>query len=394
MRAVFLLLAALPLLAQGLVDPSRLPAGWKTFSRVEGKERLRCQVHSYQPGLTLGFRFQTGYLVEVPMAQYTGEGRWIQIVLRVTPESEDRQPVWLTSRINLPRVPKTKATAQFGGGFLLGEGKYKVDMLLVDAEDRRCLADWDLRAKASKEVRDVGGGLPPGAVDDVGFRRWGRALARRAESASVRHDVSILLHVSSLSPRRFANLRSYDRTVLLNALASMLDRLPVRKVRLTLFSLEKQAEVYHTEDFSSETFREAIDALQRIELGTIDYSVYQNRKGHLDFLSDLLHREMSHSEKTDAVIILGPPARSGDRVPEEDLPARNGAPPIYYAELRTSRRVESVLPDTIARTIKRLGGRRKEVYTPQDFAEAIQEIEKLLEGVSRSGIDVKTPASI
>jgi hypothetical protein len=34
--------------------------------------------------------------------------------------------------------------------------------------------------------------------------------------------------------------------------------------------------------------------------------------------------------------------------------------------------------DTIESTVRKLGGRTKQVYSPQDFAEAIQEVERLL----------------
>jgi hypothetical protein len=262
----------------------------------------------------------------------------------------------------------------------VGEGKYNVEMLLVDGQKRRCIADWSVKAKASKEVREVGAGLPPGAIDDISLRKWGRSpLDLNAQTAEKGHDISILMHVSSLSPRRYGTLRSYDRILLLNALVSMLDRLPLRNVRLTLFSLEQHAEVYHTDKLSPETFAQAVDALESVELGTVDYSVYQNRKGHLDLFSELLNRELAETENTDAVIILGPRAPQGDRVPSEDLPPKAGAPPVYYAELRPWRRVYAILPDTITRTVKRLGGRTKEIYTPQDFAEAIRDMERLLQ---------------
>jgi hypothetical protein len=386
--AFYLLLIAIPLAAQGLVDPAKLPAEWKSFASPEKEDRLRCRVQPQEPSLTLGFSFQTGYRVEVPMSQYLGDGNWLQAVLRVTPEETEREPVWLTSRIRLPRVPETRVTAEFGGGFLVGEGKYEVYMLLVDNKNRRCVADWTVKAKASKEVREIGAGLRPGTIDDISLRRTGRSqLDLAANSSEPGHDISVLMHVSSLSPRRYGTLRSYDRILLLNALVSMLDRLPLRNVRLTLFSLEQHAEVYHTERLSRETFAEAVDALNNVQLGTVDYSVHQNRKGHLDLFSELLNRELSHSETTDAVIILGPRAPQGDRVPAEDLPPKAGAPPVYYAELRPWRRVYAILPDTITRTVKRLGGRTKEIYNPQDFAEAIRDVERLLlEQQSRAGI--------
>ena len=164
--------------------------------------------------------------------------------------------------------------------------------------------------------------------------------------------------------------------LLLSALSSMVERLPVRNVRLTVFSMDKQQEVYHTPDLSMDSFREAMDRLNRLELGTVDYSTLTNRRGHVDLVSELLDREIA--TKPDAVIFLGPVARWTERLVGEELPVQPKAVPTYYVQLRPFRMAHGLQPDTLSRTVRQLGGKTKEVYSPEDFAEAIQALEQLL----------------
>jgi hypothetical protein len=218
-------------------------------------------------------------------------------------------------------------------------------------------------------------------VDDISLRRWRRTPATGGERP---YNVAVLLHAASTMPNRI-RLRNYDRAILMSALVSMLERLPVRNVRLSVFNMDRQTELYHTDELTSDGFRQATDSLNRLELGVVDYSTLKNTGGHIDLLLDLIRREAAATDRPDAIIFLGPWARWSGRVPEQSLPDRSGIPPIYYVQIRPWRLSVGVQPDTISRTVRSLGGRTKEVYTPGEFAEAIQELERLLAAASGSG---------
>jgi hypothetical protein len=380
MLAVLLLLIAVSASGQTLANPTRLPEHWKTFERRPPEKRLSCQIQPLQPQLNFGFRFQTGYVAEVPLRQYAGKGRqrWAA-VMRVTPESEERDPVWFVARMRLAAVPEnTKVSAEFGGAFLVGEGKYRVEMLLVDDQERVCTKSWTIRARLSDEVREIRPGLAPGVADDISLRRSGGRTPGTGETEP-RFNVSVLLHAAATTPGR-VRLRGFDRMLLMSALASMLERLPIRNVRLTVFNMDAQKELFHTEELSTASFRDAAEALNGLELGVVDYGTLQNRGGHLDLVSELLNRELGARDPPDAVVFLGPLARWTGRVADEALPEREGRRLVYNIQLRPWRAARAgLLPDTIARAVRRLGGRTKQVYSPEDFAEAIQELERLLE---------------
>lgn len=361
---------------QTVADPDRIPERWKMFKSDPSFAKLKCRVHPVQPRLNLGFRFQAGYSIEIPMEQYSGTGHWWSVIFRVTPQANERDPVWFVSRRRIPPTNGQKALAEFGGAYLVGEGQYKVDMLLVDDSDRVCSTGWKMRAKLNEEVRNARPGLPPGAVDDLSLRRSRYSPARQT-GEDTHYKVSILMHAASTFPNR-VRLQGYDRMLLVSALSSLLERLPVRSVRLTIFNLDQQKELYRTAELSGSSFQEAIEAVNDLELGTVDYGTLQNRTGHIDLVSDLLHRELAMNDRPDLVIFLGPLGHWTGRVSDEQLPSGN-LPPVYNIQLRPWRYLPSgLLPDLIERTVRRLGGRTKQVYSPEDFAESIQDIERLL----------------
>jgi hypothetical protein len=377
MRALLIFLPVFTAAAQMVANPGRLPDALKSFERARGAAKLDCDIQPIRPMVDWTFRFQTGYRIDLPLRQYSGAPQIVTTVLRVTPEGDEHEPVWLLSRARVPAVPsgRTNVVAEFGGAYLVGEGKFRVDILVADQKGRRCVDDWSIRAKLDDEIREVRPGLPAGAVDDISLRRWRRARGT-TDAPEARYNISVLIHAAAVSPSR-VRMRGYDRMLLMSAATSMLERLPIRGVRLTIFTMDRQKEVFHTPDLSSSTFREAVDALNDLELAVVDYSTLKNGGGHIELLSDLLDRELA--AQPDAVIIIGPLARWSDKVDDADLPERGGAPPIFYVQLRPGRLAVAAQADTIARIVRKLRGRSKEVYTPTDFAEAIQDIERLLD---------------
>jgi hypothetical protein len=381
--SILLLAPLLTASAQILVQPETLPDRWKTFQRASDETKLDCRIEPVRPRLSLSFRFQTGYTVEVPMRQYSGAGHWWSLIVRVSPELAERDPAWLAARVRIPTVPDTKAIAEVSGGYIVGEGRYRVQMMLVDDRDRTCTAEWSIRAKMSDEAREVRPGLPPGAVDDLTMRRW---RIRPLEQQERRYNVSVLLHASAVTPNRMI-LGDYDRMLLVSAMSSLVERLPAN-IRLTVFSMDRQKEIYHSDHLTNASLDDLVESLNELELGTIDYATLQNRTGHLDLLSGLLNREMAGSNPPDAVIILGPLAHSEARVPPEMLQASRTGVPVYYVQLRPWRMLGAYGADTISYAVKLLGGRTKQVYSPEDLAEAIRDIERLL---SRGG---ESPAAL
>src|SRR5882757_7163131 len=130
--------------AQSIVNnPNRLRSAIAQLeSAKEGEQALRCEISPTKPTLNFSFRYQSGYVVSIPMSQYLGSGHGWTMLTRVTPEGGDRKPVYLLSRIPLPRIPKTNVAVNMGGAYLLGEGVYNVRWMMVDDTGRVCRKSW------------------------------------------------------------------------------------------------------------------------------------------------------------------------------------------------------------------------------------------------------------
>src|ERR671928_1551407 len=100
---VCMILAAGAADAQFIVNPARLSERSRNFDWRPDDQQLNCSVAQIRPALNYGFRFQTGYVVRVPMNQYRGTGHRWTILMRVTPENGG--PVYLMSRYGVPDVP-------------------------------------------------------------------------------------------------------------------------------------------------------------------------------------------------------------------------------------------------------------------------------------------------
>jgi hypothetical protein len=296
------------------------------------------------------------------------------MLTRITPEGGDRKPVYLGARIPLPPVPKTNAESSVGGGYLLGVGVYDVRWIMLDDSGRVCRKSWRVDVHPSRADRQVKVAMPPGTVWELGLR-GSRTLPRETGDAPALR-LTILLHAAPLSPRR-THLRPNDMVTLMSTVSSLLERVPARSVRLVLFNLDQQKELYRKEDFLLRDMAQFSQAMTNIELGLVDFQVLQNKRGHVDLLTDLLNREISAQPPGDVVLFLGPEARYFDRVPQESLEKPAGrAPQFYYFQIVPFLRQTAAPPDTIKSAMSRLGGKTMQIHTPGEFAKAIERLEK------------------
>lgn len=375
--SALLLAACAGAFSQRLVETSMLAPELRDFN-ASAASTLNCQVIPMEPRVDFGFRFQTGYFVRVPMNQYLGAGHGWGILTRITPEREGARPVFLVSNFKLPEVPKTNLELELGGSYLLGRGSYKVDWLLLDDQGRTCRKHWTAEAILKGADRDVKLRIPDGAVWDY------TRLAGPRESRTGKYRITVLVHAAPLSFRA-AKLRPYDRAMLLGSLATLLESIPAKSVKISVFSLEKQQELFSEANFRSWDIGKIADSVDQLELNLIDYHVLLNRKGHVDLLADLINAELRQERPADAVIVLGPLSKFEDKMPQAALDTNGRTPPpFFYLQYRSRYRRGTELPDSIQSAMKRVKGKVSVVYTPRDFARAIKQVEERLAGQPRS----------
>jgi hypothetical protein len=355
---------------QSILDASKAPLLPKYFERSAGEKKLQCEVRPVAPRLNYSFRVQAGYIAHVPMKQYFGKGHRLAFATRVTPEGRD--PVYLIDGVNLPDVPKNKAVWDLGGSFLVGEGRYRVDWLMGDDSNRVCRKSWNFEVKPATQARNIKM-LAPGAVEEISLRRWPAADATPGANRIER--ITVLLHAAPIMTRS-TRLRAQDRFILLESLAALLESLPARSVRLVVFSLDQQKELYRQDVLKPEHFAAIGQSMRNLRLQVVDYQVLKNRTGHLDLLSDLLSQELNAAEPPDAVIFLGPTARYSDKFPYAITETRNtAAPHFFYLEFKPPWNRGDEFPDSIDFALRKVKGKTMLVHSPEEFAKAIRQIE-------------------
>jgi hypothetical protein len=217
--------------------------------------------------------------------------------------------------------------------------------------------------------------MPPNTVWEIGLR-GARTLPQASDDAAALR-LTIFLHAAPLFPRR-TRMRPNDMVTLMSTVSSLLERVPAQSVRLVLFNLDQQKELYRKDNFLLQDMAQVSQAMTNIELGKVDFQVLQNKRGAVDLLTDMVNREMQAQPPSDAVVFLGPVPRSFDRVPQANLEKPvSRAPQFYYFQISPFLGQQpAMLTDTIKSAVSRMGGKTILIHTPGDFAKAIDRLEK------------------
>jgi hypothetical protein len=361
------------MLAQNLIEPARVPATLAAaFTANPVEQSLRCEVTPVQPTLDFRFRFQAGYSVNVPMEQYLGPKHGWAIFTRVTPP-DGKPAAYLVARVRLPDVPPTKVKIDTFGGFLVGPGRYHIEWVLYDDQERVCRKDWNIEAKLTHGEHNVKLDIPPATVADFGGK--GLPPQTRARDDAPPFRLTILLHAAPISPHR-TQLRINDRILLMSTLASLAGVVPALSVRLAVFNLDKQQILFNQEDFTLASLGRVAQALSDMELDAIDYHTLQNPTGHVDLLSDLINRELASPKPSDAVVFLGPASRYLDKMPPSAVDTAAAKLRFFYFQYRPLRVRGPMLPDSITHAVERVKGRLIHITSPAEFANAIVQLER------------------
>ena len=374
-------LLALCVYAQVPLDPGQFPDLVARLDKTDAAERsVPCQVHALHPRLSFDFRFQAGYYLFVPLKAFRGAGNGFTVLTRITPQDSIPKPAYFTQTVDLPEIPrKTRSDVQLAGGYFLGEGRYNVDLMLLDQTDRVCRKHWRVEVKRSGSDREVQVAIAHGNVAPFTFESWKSMLDERRGSASRPLRLTILLHTAPIF-RRSSTLRTYDQEMLLTSLASLMEQLPYTQVKLVAFNLDQQSEIFRQDNFDSANWDRLLEAMEKLQLGTVSYNVLTRRAGHVDLLNKLVEEELAGDSRSDAVIFLGPTARQSDKPPV--LPQRaEGAPQplFFYFEYKPYWFRGAEFPDVLYHMTRALAGKVFRIHSPSEFASAIKVVQAALE---------------
>jgi hypothetical protein len=350
------------------------------FELQEPRTDLACSVSSFKPELGFDFLFHGGYRVNIPMKELVAAGDMLTIVLRVRSERRQEAPVYLSQRFRVPAIGEdTGGSAVLDGFFELGEGRYHVDWLMRDRNDRVCARFWNVEARATG--RDAS--MDPELARD---------LIQPAESTPFHEDPTMERQQfgSPLSVKIIINFGSWKDGVAalksgdLERLASILRKMG-REPRIGDFSVvacsvQAQQVLYRQHKEPRIDLPALGRALESLNLASVDAKVLAVKNGETEFLGRLIAKE-AMDDQMDALIFVSPKYPVDANVSREIVEhLRDLDRPVFYLNYNLSP-VSNPWSDQIGRLVKQLHGFQYTISQPLDLFNAWSDIvSRLLNG--------------
>ncbi|GAB4370843.1 MAG: hypothetical protein OHK0021_13580 [Bryobacter sp.] len=344
---------------------------------VDKDNELACTVLTYRPRLSFGFQYWTGFDILLRARDFARYNRQLPLNMVVEIENAEKKKRYYYDRATLPQgVPdgewwKRNVELSLGGSFLVGVGKYKAKLLLVDAIGRTCWKEWKMDApRTSAPVPTPPGEVRNNVVLWEGMEAKTANVAARVGSGDT---LTVYLHAAPLFSRRnLSKLRSWDKSVLLGSLTSLLKASRFGKARVIAFNLDARKVVFRSENFGKGDLIKLIGALDNLEMGTVSVDTLA-QSSEAKFLAELLELGATkQAEARDAVVFLGPTWRWGRKPDERLVELRKSLPPTVYLAYRSA---FGQTTDSLAELVKAGKGKILDVYGPLDLAKAIREID-------------------
>ena len=263
----------------------------------------------------------------MPVDQYRGGEHTWTVGLRVQRESGG-DPVYLIDRMNIPEIPRDRLDAMSQGEFLLGEGNYRASFLLVDDERRACRADWTIAAKSPESPLQPA--LAPGAIEPVATPL---AVSEPEAGRAPVDRLTVFIHAAPVAPT-LVRLHAGDTATLMTSLISLINQVQARSVKVVVFSLDQQKELYRNENFTADHLADVQQAMDSLQLGVIRYRALERPTAYLDLITDLVKEETRAADPARLVVFLGPHSRLCGK-PLTDTAMENpgpSSPKFFYLE--------------------------------------------------------------
>ncbi|HVY91795.1 MAG TPA: hypothetical protein VHA14_03560, partial [Bryobacteraceae bacterium] len=307
-RSGIVALVAAAAVAQQIAPIDKLPGAARIFETTQGAEPMPCTVQFAKPQLNLGFRFESKYTVRASLDAYAGaQHRW-RIEFRVTPAG--RQPVYFVDSLDLSPPPEPGFDAIATGAFFTGEGDYDVKWALWDDLGRVCRSESKVEAHLGtrEHVKVL---MPPDAIGDFS---WQPPSEVRAVAKTRR--VTILMN-AAIPIAKGGQQADNEWPALLAILSSLLERMPDANVRLVLFNLDQQRELLRKDGFTAKDVAGIAHATDVLARWQVDANVLHDPLGGWELIRNLENRETEASPPAEAIVFLGLPAATAQKMPDE-----------------------------------------------------------------------------
>lgn len=373
--ALFSTSAQIPLPGSGSAALARMfPTDIAVLEAGEQRKDLPCSAVSIKPMLGFDLKYHSGYEVSVPLKDLAGNENILTILFRVMPMDPVGDPLYLTQKIRVPAIEEdAKGDAYLQGGFDLGEGKYKIDWLMRDRTERVCSDSWEIEALLPPKDKQIAMALAPGAIRPLDREQFKEEppVARTNEEPPL--NVKVLINFAPQNSRS-ATLQPLDTSALVQILRNISRDPRIGRFTLVAFNLHENRVIYRQDDAEKIDFPALGDALQSLNLGTIDLRRLREKHNETDFLTSLIQQELGTAASTDALVFAGPKALLEENIPQESLRGIGEINyPVFYMNYNLH---PQAVPwnDSISKAVKFFKGYEYTISRPRDLWYAVTEM--------------------
>ena len=317
LRLLAIGLLALPGAGQTvLTDGKKIADAQKLFDQMRGVP-ASCEVYALRPRLSFSLRLQSGYFwrLHLKASQIAGE-KWI-VLAKVTPRENEAKPVYFSDVVQFSPDGDLSWESALGH-FWLGEGRYDMQFLMFDGQGRTCRKHLPITARADPSENKLAPLLAPNTVAGIS---WTAPVPAAAGARFGR--LTILMSV----PDR---VRTPDQIKLMDALTALLAAVRAESVRLVLFDLAQQKELFRQDPFRQESLPEVANILRAVQFEPVTVGSLQNPTGGLDLIENLAAQEIRSPEPANLVIFLGLPSTGPTRPLAPFAPPAGATPQFFY----------------------------------------------------------------
>jgi hypothetical protein len=293
------------------------------------------------------------------------------VLFRVT-NMDSSETRYFSQRIRVPSInEEARGDAWMSGSFDVGEGHYKLDWLMRDRTERVCSSSWDMDAQLPPKDKEMELAITNGAILACDREQF------RDEPPVQREGVPLKLKVLvNFAPQKAsaATLRPLDTSALVSILRSLSRDPRIGKFSVVAFNMQEQRVLYRQDEGEKIDFPALGDAVETLNLGTVDLQRLANKNGDTTFLANLIQKELKGTEQADAVVFAGPKAMLEENVPADSLKEVGElASPLFYMNYNLF--PQSVpWTDSIGKAVRFFKGYEYTITRPRDVWYAVSEM--------------------
>lgn len=341
-------------------------------SQIARKD-LPCEVKPTDPSLGFDLRFHAGYDFKIPLKELAGDENLLKIIFKVTPASSEVS-VYFQDSIRVPSiVENASGEANLNGKFELGEGKYHVDWLVRDREDRICSYYWDTTAELPSRDKDIVLSIAANTIEAVRTDQFTEDPPVQRGAGSLL-NVKILVNFAPQNQNSAALLQPTDTQALVTMMRRIARSPKVGRFSVVAFNIQEQRVLYRQSSSDRIDFPALGKAIKDVAPGLVDARLLVNKRGETEFLADFVRKEMEGPDAPDALIFAGPKYMVNGGSPEAEVKSSEVVSyPVFYLNYNLYPQL-TPWRDSIGRVVRVLGGKEYSINRPRDMFFAVTEM--------------------